>query len=223
MFINNKYTKWYFSIVENAKQARPQFSRKYRKDYPFYELHHIVPRCMDGSNTKENLVLLSPREHFICHVLLTKMVDGHNKYKMAATVMAFKHGMSNNNRQVYVNSRLFELARVDAGKFIQSIHQGRPKPKSQEHKRKASDQMKRLFAEGKVDMSRYEKAKETQRLLVWLNKGGVNIRVVDKDGAVGQKINDGWAKGRTRDYITEDFCLKLSQTTKLAWEEGRRV
>lgn len=39
----------------------------------YYENHHIIPRSLNGSNSSENLVLLTAREHFICHWLLVKI------------------------------------------------------------------------------------------------------------------------------------------------------
>lgn len=38
-----------------------------------YEVHHIVPRCMGGSDDQSNLVKLSYREHLIAHMFLTRM------------------------------------------------------------------------------------------------------------------------------------------------------
>ena len=68
MFLNNKYTKWYDNIILNSKN---QFRKKSKKEY--FEKHHIIPKSFGGSNLEENLVLLTPREHFICHLLLVKM------------------------------------------------------------------------------------------------------------------------------------------------------
>lgn len=39
----------------------------------YSEKHHIIPKCMGGSDKKTNLVSLTAREHFIAHVLLVKM------------------------------------------------------------------------------------------------------------------------------------------------------
>mgnify|MGYP001085151749 CR=1 FL=1 len=36
----------------------------------YHETHHIVPKCMGGSNDKENLIDLFAREHFEAHRLL---------------------------------------------------------------------------------------------------------------------------------------------------------
>ena len=72
MFINNKYTKWYNDII------RRSFGRTLT-DYT--EKHHIIPRCLGGTDTG-NIAILTAKEHFICHYLLTKMVDNTQKKKM---------------------------------------------------------------------------------------------------------------------------------------------
>lgn len=65
----NKYTRTYFAIIAKAKtQARI-------KGANYYESHHIIPKSLGGSNELDNKVLLTFREHFICHQLLVKMVD----------------------------------------------------------------------------------------------------------------------------------------------------
>lgn len=78
MFKDNKYTKAYYLIINRAKNLK----RSKKEDY--FEVHHIIPRCSPflGTNEKDNLVLLTAKEHFICHMLLTKMCDGEGKYKM---------------------------------------------------------------------------------------------------------------------------------------------
>lgn len=44
----------------------------------YYESHHIIPKSMGG---KEE-VLLTAKEHFICHLLLCKMLIRTEKHKM---------------------------------------------------------------------------------------------------------------------------------------------
>ena len=39
----------------------------------YYEKHHILPKCMGGLDTKDNLVYLTAKEHFICHKLLVRI------------------------------------------------------------------------------------------------------------------------------------------------------
>jgi 5-methylcytosine-specific restriction endonuclease McrA len=74
IFINNKYTNIYFNIIKSA-QIRDLLSG-------YSEKHHIIPKSLGGSNKKDNLVILTAREHFICHWLLTKMVEGDDLRKM---------------------------------------------------------------------------------------------------------------------------------------------
>lgn len=38
----------------------------------YKERHHIIPRCIGGSNNKDNLIDLYAKEHFIAHMLLAK-------------------------------------------------------------------------------------------------------------------------------------------------------
>lgn len=46
--------------------------RKKSKDI-YYERHHIIPKCMGGTNEVQNLTLLTAREHLIAHRLLVKI------------------------------------------------------------------------------------------------------------------------------------------------------
>jgi hypothetical protein len=78
----NKYTKWYYSIIEIAK------SRDLTSNF---EKHHILPKSLGGNNEKENLVKLTRREHFICHQLLIKMTFGDNRQKMLHAVWRLAH------------------------------------------------------------------------------------------------------------------------------------
>lgn len=61
------YDRLYRSIVENARKNLAERTGIYT------EKHHIVPRSLGGKNTKDNLVRLTAREHFVCHWLLVKM------------------------------------------------------------------------------------------------------------------------------------------------------
>jgi hypothetical protein len=57
--------------------------------YTYYENHHILPKCLGGTNEKGNKVLLTPREHFICHKLLTYIHPHHSGISHAFFRMVF--------------------------------------------------------------------------------------------------------------------------------------
>jgi hypothetical protein len=42
----------------------------------YCEVHHIVPRSLGGSNDKDNLISLTPRQHYIAHWMLWKACGG---------------------------------------------------------------------------------------------------------------------------------------------------
>ena len=95
------YSKIYNSIIDNGKK------RNQDKD-TYYESHHIVPRCLGGSNEKENLVLLTAREHFISHLLLVKMHPLERGLVKAANMMcAYNQSMPER-----VTNRRYEWLRI---------------------------------------------------------------------------------------------------------------
>lgn len=53
----------------------------------YTEKHHIVPRCMGGSNEKTNLVRLTARAHFVVHRLLCKIYPSNGKLLYAFQLM----------------------------------------------------------------------------------------------------------------------------------------
>lgn len=72
------YQRIYDQIIDRANKE----SRK-KSNGIYYEKHHILPRCLGGSNQKENLILLTGREHLIAHRLLTRIHPGNSKLAFA--------------------------------------------------------------------------------------------------------------------------------------------
>lgn len=57
----------------------------------YCEWHHIVPRCMHGSDDPTNLVSLTPEEHYVAHLLLVKIHPNNRKLLGAAMMMTGKY------------------------------------------------------------------------------------------------------------------------------------
>ncbi|QJT71792.1 hypothetical protein TH1_110 [Shewanella phage Thanatos-1] len=68
------------------------------------EIHHIVPRSMGGSNSKNNLVKLTYREHFVAHMLLFKI---HRNLSTAHALNMMNNSYNGNklNSSVYSSLR----------------------------------------------------------------------------------------------------------------------
>lgn len=72
-------------------RARGRAVRGYR------ERHHVLPRCMGGTNDRSNLVDLTGREHYVAHQLLVKLHPGVPGLRYALLRMAAQC----NNGKVY--------------------------------------------------------------------------------------------------------------------------
>ncbi len=72
------YKKIYDSLIERGKN---------RNLNEYGEKHHIVPKCLGGSNKKANLVKLTPEEHYVAHQLLVKIYPNNMKLAKAASMM----------------------------------------------------------------------------------------------------------------------------------------
>ncbi len=95
------YKKIYDQIIEK---------RKHDTSIGYVEVHHIIPRALGGSDDKENLVAITAREHFICHLLLTKIhtKPGDHAKMIRAFIMMFA---SNSDQQRYFGSHNYEKLR----------------------------------------------------------------------------------------------------------------
>ena len=72
-----------------------------------YEIHHIIPKCMNGTDEESNLVKLSYRQHYIAHLLLWK-IHKTNDLLYAFYMMNIS---SKFTKRDYANSRYFQLVK----------------------------------------------------------------------------------------------------------------
>ena len=116
----NKYEKWYSGIIENARN---------RKTDEYTETHHILPRSLGGSDTPDNLVDLTAREHFMCHWLLTKMHTGQARGKMInALYMMQGQGPYQTRYKSKITSRIYKNLREEYATYISNLNKGRKQP-----------------------------------------------------------------------------------------------
>ena len=114
MYLQNKYSRYYFNIINAAK------SRLINSGYT--EKHHIIPKSLGGNNSKDNLVILTAKEHFICHLLLTKMTEGKDNQKMLYAAWAMSNQKRPTQERYTINSKTYENLRKQHS-IISSISQ----------------------------------------------------------------------------------------------------
>lgn len=75
MFLQNKYTKLYYKIINNACGA-------VKESNDGKQVHHIIPRSLGGTDDSDNLVVLTYKQHRVVHRLLINMTEGQDMWKM---------------------------------------------------------------------------------------------------------------------------------------------
>jgi len=83
------YQKIYNNLIDRALS---------RISNGYVEKHHIVPRCLGGTDAKENIVNLYPEEHYLAHLLLCKLNKGNSKLLYAAMNMTSGSMINNGKR-----------------------------------------------------------------------------------------------------------------------------
>ena len=117
MFIENKFTTWYYQLIDRANSRTVDPNQ-------YYETHHIIPRCMGGSDAKSNLVRFTAREHYIAHMLLVRMTTGPAKRKMSFGLWKMISANKVQNRYMPCN-RQYEIIKRNMAQAISEQNTGK--------------------------------------------------------------------------------------------------
>ena len=98
--------KTYEEFINNILETRGRFSC----GDAYHERHHIIPKCMGGSNNNDNLIDLYAREHFEAHRLLALENQENEKIVYAWWAMCAFPGSSRNREDVTPEE--YEEARI---------------------------------------------------------------------------------------------------------------
>lgn len=93
----------------------------------YVEKHHIVPKCLNGSNQKENITRLTAREHFLCHYILAiKLYPDNHKLMYALWAMC---KLENKYQNRNISSKTYEQTRIIYSKFQSERVKGKGNPR----------------------------------------------------------------------------------------------
>jgi len=142
------YKKHYDKLIETR-------TKRIINKNEYYEEHHIIPKSLGGTDSKNNLIFLTAREHFIAHWLLWRI---YRNKEMAFAFFAMVH-MGNN--QKINSSRIYEECKLARREFIiinnKKYHKNKTisqkqikiiselfknKQKTKEHRNKISESLK---------------------------------------------------------------------------------
>ena len=120
------YQRIYNQIVERAQ---------IRQLEGYKEKHHVIPKCLGGSNEKENLVELTAREHFLCHSLLCEIYPKNEKLKHALFLMSIGKQKTKDKHYI-ISSRVYERLKQEYSQMLTG------KKHSEETRKKISENSK---------------------------------------------------------------------------------
>lgn len=137
------YIRVYWSIIHN---------RLYNIPDGYVEHHHIIPRSEGGPDNNDNIVDLTAREHYICHLLLSKI---YNDDKMWYAVYCMTWRGTNHDRQFKTNSRIYEMIKLKCSEMKSKTFSGEGngmfgKHHTKETREKISKTRKERIRSGKI-------------------------------------------------------------------------
>jgi hypothetical protein len=160
----------------------------------YYETHHIIPRCLGGDDNPDNLAVLTAREHFICHLLLPKMLQGEPKYKMLHAYFMMS------GRKIY-NAKKYEIYKKEYSTLLSTQMSGKGNPMygvnrsgefntfygkkhTKETREKISQRQKKRYLERPESFKTYERTDEHRTAISQARRNTANVyNFIHKDGS----------------------------------------
>jgi hypothetical protein len=212
------YVKIYNDIIEKRRLNK-------LTNNVYGENHHIVPKSLGGGDNLDNLIKLTAKEHFICHLLLSEMFPKGSVewYKMNH---AFKMMCTCLNEKRYINSRLYELKKMDFSETMswsqsgeKNSQYGKQRPKNVREKIKNSIN-KRLGKKDNLNVSQRKKNKKNEELSIYTYDGiffgkqrrNVILKVFNIDLTSNFKIKIESLKT----LLVKMYCVDMNSTTEMS-------
>ena len=195
------YLKIYNNIIERAKS-----DLRVKGGSVYYEMHHIIPKCLGENNSKENLVLLTAREHFIAHKLLSLIYPGNES--LLYTVWMMSVSKNNSKRDYKVSSREYERYKIIHIELVSKTHSGKTVTEESRKKMSKSATGRKMSLESKMKRSEGGRGKpKSKEHCENLSKSATG-RIMSKE-AVDKMKNS--LTGRT---MSKESVLKGIETKK---------
>lgn len=174
------YKKHYILLCERAKNRNLQ---------EYIEKHHIIPRCLGGDDGKENIVKLTPEEHYVAHQLLVKMHPKHRGLVWAALQLAGGKTKNGGNR---INNKIYGWLKRKNSKLVSL--QNKERWKSPDYRDKMTEAMSKRSKEKWQD-EEYKNNIIEQSKERW--------KCPDYRNAVVKKIKKYWSDPKNRKKASE--------------------
>jgi NUMOD3 motif len=226
------HQKIYESIIQKAKSENRKKLKKFDIDYVYYDNHHIIPACLNGSDDQDNRQLLTDKEHYVCHKLLTYIYKGNRKIACAFHRMTYsKSGDHIKSARDYAYAkelmRLIPVSKETKQKQSKSLkghivtEETRQKLKIANSGKKASEEANEKNRKGHIGkkhtLETIEKMKKSQK---GKNKGKKHSEEQNKKQRDKMKGQPSPMKGKHQSQETKRKN-SLSHKGKDTWMKGK--
>ena len=137
----------------------------------YVERHHIVPKCLGGTDDKSNIAVLTAEEHYVAHQLLIKIHPGNRDLVYATQLMTVHHTDNRTTNKLFGWIRK-EMAKVSSIQMI-NWHKENEHPRGMKDKKHTEEKKKQISISTKESMSELK---------------GVRVYVYDLDGKFEQEF-----------------------------------
>lgn len=192
------HKKIYEQLISNRKE-------NLLDDSVYNEKHHIIPKCLGGSNKKENIVKLTAREHFIAHILLVRIypIGSVQRNKMLTALKRMRYG-NKEQSGVKNSARLYEYYRKEFSEMMSKRLKG--VKHTPEHCKNISNGK---LGKKRFDIERYREAS----LKMWEDE---NFRKRQKELRVDRKLSsehkENIGKSLKNRERSEEIKQKIKET-----------
>lgn len=214
----------YKEFIQNVLDTRGRFEC----GDEYHERHHIVPRCMGGTDEEDNLIDLYAREHFIAHKLLSEENPENDSLSYAWTMMAF---VKDKNQERYeLTQEEYEEARIKQSEMASKrftelwCNDEYRKRVSEAHKREnlSEETLAKL-----ADASRGRKhTEEEKRKIGDVNRGKIvseetrqKLSESNKKFWENQDYKDEWVRKLKERCGEEEFRQQMSERRIKDWQD----
>jgi hypothetical protein len=187
------YSKIYENLITKARIENREKGKKI-----YYENHHIIPKCLGGSNKKDNLILLTAKEHYVAHKLLVCLHPENRKMVLAFFYMSYDKKHTPTSRDYARAKELLHSIPVSK----ETIRKMKRHKFSEEHKQRISKAL--------TGLTQSSETIEKRRLKHLGRKNTEETKRKMSESRKGKKLNyDVWNKGKTKLDITPKIIKEV--------------
>jgi|LakMenEpi03Aug12_release.lakeMendotaPanAssembly.Ray.scaffolds.fasta_scaffold720048_1 hypothetical protein len=193
------YERIYNQIIQKANSEI-----RIRTKEHYYEKHHIIPKCLGGNNDSDNLVMLTAKEHFICHRLLCEIYPGNKQLIYALWCMVTSKGRA--GKRYIPSSRIYELIKTQQSSIRSELFTGK----------KMSAE---CIAKRKKSRTNWKHTDATKLKISNANSGKVRSQEFKDNLSNMHKGRKAWNAGKK---TPDDIKQRISETMKRVRQEQKQ-